>query len=147
MYTSLCKGLFGYSWDKSLRHRIRNHNYQHKIKTESYNEVITSKIYSLYVEVIYIIYVCLSFSTEKISKSMVNKLQKSIKTWIKYLKTLSATPSSHWISNLMTLSLYHDNLFWKENLIINSTEHLRCNKLWELKNPEKLRGGKEKVSL
>ena len=39
-------------------------------------------------------------------------------------------------------------LFWKETLVINSTEHRRY--LWELKNPGKLRGGrggKEKVSL
>ena len=32
-------------------------------------------------------------------------------------------------------------LFWKETLVINSTEHMRYNNLWELKNPGKLRGG------
>ena len=32
-------------------------------------------------------------------------------------------------------------LFWKETLVINSTEHMRYNNLWELKNPGKLRRG------
>ena len=38
-------------------------------------------------------------------------------------------------------------LFWKETLVINSTEHMRYNNLWELKNPGKLRGGGQRKSI
>ena len=35
-------------------------------------------------------------------------------------------------------------LFWKETLVINSTEHMRYNNLWKLKNPGKLKGAQRK---
>ena len=56
-----------------------------------------------------------------------------------YMKSLSATPSSHYKSNDFEHLLWQ--LLLEKKLVINSTEHMRYNNVWGVEKSRKIQGG------